>query len=306
MDLLGIIDSSTRLGEATRRVYRDAVRRFELFAGGERSGAAVQRFRDHLLTEIIGRMGKPRKPQTAYKMLAGLRYASRRFADLGLGADFARAAEMPARPAWMPRDGLDLDEARAVRQVCAADPSIRGLRDLGLVDVALVAAALRVAEIETLAVGAYHARDHLLDVARKGGWTQHCYLDAGTCRVLDTWIDVRRGRPGDPLFVSLHPSTTDRPLLGEGLSSAGIRHIIAGRAAEAGIARRITPHVLRHTWFGLGLRAGLSLERLSLAAGHRRPAAGAPAVAARYRHDLLAREQPVGVAIRALLEGHEE
>lgn len=299
--LADIVRNSTRLGTRTKAVYLDAIQRFEAMPRAALTIAAVEEFRDLLLREIT-RTGKPRQPQSAHKMLAGLRYASRRFAERGLGPDFARGAEMPRRPAWVPATGLDLAEARALRVTCAGDQTLRGLRDTAMVDLAEIAVAGRCSEIAALTVGSYLHRDHVLLVPRKGGWQQRCFLDEGTCRVLDAWLAQRGGRAGDPMFVALHPSTSDRLILGDGLSSAGVRHIVAERATEAGIKRRITPHALRHAFFGLGLRAGLPLERLSEGAGHRQPSDRAPAVAARYRHDLLAREQPVGAAIRKLLE----
>jgi integrase len=293
--LLEIVANSERLGDNTKAIYANAIRRFDAFAGGERSQVLVEQFGKHLLKKVT--------PQTAHKLLSGLRYVGGRLADLRLGLDFTFGIEMPKRIAGKRRESPTSLEVQAVRRACVDDVAIQGLRDLAMVDLIAIGAASRCNEVATANKGDYNSRTRILAVHRKGGWTQECYLDPGTCRVLDRWLDVRgKVAPDDPLFVAIHPSTLDRPLLGGRLSGSGVRYIISTRAKQAAISSRLTPHHLRHAFFALGLRAGLPLERLAEAAGHRGPTDRSPAVSVTYRHDLLAREAPVGVSIRNLLE----
>ncbi len=301
ISLVDIIQRSARLAPATKSVYLAAAKRFDAFAyatGGARTPTTVEAFRDDLLSRV--------SPQTARKVLAALKYVGRRVADLELGADFARAIEMPKGGPGERRESLILDEARGVIRVCRADLTLRGLRDTAMIETSMIATAARRTELSALDRQDFDPRQRTLRLQRKGGWIQICALDPGTCAAIEVWLEARGGHDEDPMFVRLSVSTQDRLAIGGRLSGAAICTVVAARARQAGIDRRVTTHVLRHSHFGLGLMAGVGLERLSMAAGHRRPTDGAPTVAATYRHDLRAREEPVGLVIRNLLDAQPE
>jgi integrase len=288
--LLDVIKGSTRLRPATVKTYATAVENFLAFAGGSPlTGALVEAWRDH-------RLGSGASAATVHKGLAALKFASRRAAALGLlPADFAAAAEFPARAPWSPRKALTVEEFLALERVCRDDPTPAGLRDLTIIDVAGRACGARRGALAALTVGSYK-KPHL-KVPKKGGGTQIVTVDAVTGAALEAWLAWRRGRGSDSLFVSLHRTVEDMWGAGKGLSASGIAYVITARAKQAGLRRHVHPHLLRHTHISLALAAGAPPHRVMSSAGHR-----SLATTSRYITDLEADESPVGDTIAAHLQ----
>ena len=90
-------------------------------------------------------------------------------------------------------------------------------------------------------------------------------LTTQTVGVLKVWLAERAGRPDDPLF----PSRS-----GTALSRDAIEHRVAKHAATASracpsmAAKKITPHVLRHTAAMRLLHAGVETTVIALWLGH--------------------------------------
>jgi integrase/recombinase XerD len=288
MSLIDVVRSSTRLRPTTRQTYATSIELFEAFAAGRPfTGALVEQWRDVRLADGVN-------ATTVYRDLAAIRFASRRAAALGLAAvDFAAAAEFPARSPWTPGDALTVDECVRIEAVCIRDPSPVGLRDLSMFRVGTRVGGPRRTELRTLTVASY--RRSFLAYARKGGWRQEVAVDALTTEALDAWLSWYCGRSDEPLFVSLHRSVSDEWARGRSISGAGIAHAIATRAGQAGIHRRVTPHVLRHTFVSLALAAGVPAHLVMIGAGHR-----SLATTSRYISDTRSDSPPLGDAIADL------
>jgi site-specific recombinase XerD len=115
----------------------------------------------------------------------------------------------------------------------------------------------------------------------KGGKERMAYLTPEADGLLRRWLETRRVRK---LAQCKHVFCT---LTGEPLAGAYLRELVARKGAEAGIAWRVHPHALRHT-FGTDLleRTG-DLALVQDALGHSSPET--TRVYARVRSSRLAR-----------------
>lgn len=159
---------------------------------------------------------------------------------------------------------LTHDEVDALLQ--APDRSSwEGRRDRALLLVA-AQAGLRVSELAdlncadvALGVGAY------IRCRGKGRKERVTPLTRQTVAVLRVWIAERQGLPDDPLF----PTRTGRRLTRD-----AIKHRVAQHAAVAATtcpslqAKRVSPHVLRHSCAMALLHSGIDVTVIALWLGH--------------------------------------
>jgi site-specific recombinase XerD len=90
-------------------------------------------------------------------------------------------------------------------------------------------------------------------------------LTKQTVAVLRTWLAERAGHPDDPLF----PTRTGRTLSRDAIEHRIAKHAAAATAACPTLAaKKITPHVLRHTTAMRLLHAGIDTAVIALWLGH--------------------------------------
>jgi len=142
-----------------------------------------------------------------------------------------------------------------------------GRRDHALLDVA-VETGLRVSELAglrncdvELGTGAHLSCDG------KGRKRRSTPLRKQTAAVLAAWMKERGGGPGDPLF----PARRGTPI-----SRGAVGRLVARHAAGAALrcpslhAKRVTPHVLRHSCAMSLLAQGVDTAVIALWLGHER------------------------------------
>jgi len=161
---------------------------------------------------------------------------------------------------------------------------LEGPRWLDKRNVALVSlmarAGLRVSEALGLRMGdvELNARSGSVLVRRgKGLKERRVPLSAEARRALREYLEVRPEARTDMLFLS-------RTL--EPLKARDVQRLIAEAARRAGLRKRVTPHVLRHTFATRFLRQGGDLATLQAVLGHANLA-----TTARYLHPDAARVQ---------------
>ena len=286
IDLTGVISTSTRWSRATHLVYGSAVKRFVADMGGDLSGAAVERWRDGLLTRGLG-------ATTVHKLVAAVRAVSKRYEQLGLGPDFARAAELPKLPDWAPRQPPNVSAVVAVIETCRKDPSPVGLRDLPIVLLQAQACGERRGEIETQVNG--DLRGRVLAVHRKGGRTQQVALDDETLNALQSWLTWRSGGAREAMFVSLARTVEDQWERRGRLTGAGVARMLARRCRDARV-RTIRPHDLRAFFISAMLESGAKPHTVMLAAGHK-----SLNTTSRYVGDITDNSEPAGVSVASFL-----
>ncbi len=118
--------------------------------------------------------------------------------------------------------------------------------------------ALRVADV-SLSTGA-HVR-----VIGKGRKERCTTLTRETVAVLRQWLKERQGEPDDPLF----PTRQGRPLSRHTVGVLVTKHAQAAAADRPSLAaKRVTPHVLRHTNAMLLRAGGVDIATIALWLGH--------------------------------------
>ena len=170
---------------------------------------------------------------------------------------------------------LTLEEARrllrqAKRQLgpyprklsTSTDGCFLALRNLAIVEL-LLATGMRVGELTALMVSDYRREEGSLTVWGKGARQRLALLpDDRSRRVLDTYSEHRMNVPAEnknALFINV---------LGGSLSTQGVANAVSRLAEDAGISRRVTPHMLRHTVATLLLKHGADIRVVQEFLGH--------------------------------------
>ncbi|HVV51980.1 MAG TPA: site-specific integrase [Polyangia bacterium] len=290
--LLDVVARSQRWSRPTRLVYQNAVLRFLEFAGGALTGAAVERWRDHLLN------GERLEPATVHKLLAAVRAVSRRHAALTHGPDFASPAELPKLDPWTPPSPPVLADVGALLDEAEHDRSPLGLRDRPVIRLMALTAGERVGEVCGHRNG--DLVEAILSIRRKGGWTQQVQVDQDTLDALHEWIAWRGENPDDPMFIKLRRSLGDEWEASGPLTSGAVARMLARRCRSAGIKRVIRPHDLRRFFISALLDGGAKPHETMLAAGHK-----SLSTTSRYVGRVDAGGVPAGTRIASML-GHSK
>jgi site-specific recombinase XerD len=139
--------------------------------------------------------------------------------------------------------------------------SFRRLRDVAALEV-LFATGIRVGELVSLRLGDWCEEDRALIVRGKGARQRLAFLpDDRSLKALCDYVTQRRKLlvEHDSLLVNA---------AGNAISPQGIARILAIMAKQAGIATKVTPHMIRHTVATLLLRYGADIRIVQEVLGH--------------------------------------
>jgi integrase/recombinase XerC len=151
---------------------------------------------------------------------------------------------------------LPIDESEALLRVAPA-PAAAGPRDRAILEL-LYATGVRVAELSGLDVEDVDLRDGAVRVLGKGGKERIVPMGGPAIEALRAYLGERAS---GPLLKNAR---------GGRLTVRSIHRIVRARARAAGLARRVTPHTLRHTFATHLLDAGADLRLIQELLGHAR------------------------------------
>ena len=251
----------------TRRAYLSDVRQFvaSLEASSNPSTVTAADVRAFLAALHAGC-----HPATLGRKLASLR-SFFRFAlrEGGCGLDPTAGIPAPRQPKRLPNP-LPVDDCATLIESPDSGPRSErpgrgGLRDRALVEL-LYGAGLRVGEAAALDVRDVDLHRGEVRVMGKGGKERVVPLPAAARESLGEYLDSRRvpGILAEPLFPSLRPRDGRARRLGQ----RDIRRILKARARGAGIADRVHPHRLRHSYATHLLDMGADLREIQELLGH--------------------------------------
>jgi integrase/recombinase XerD len=159
----------------------------------------------------------------------------------------AASAHYAKQPDPLPKDVLTLAEAVAILE--APDASTpHGQRDRAILET-MYATGLRRAELRALEVADLDLDAELLTVRRgKGGKGRVVPLTRTACAALDAYLRTTRpallgGQDSPRLFVSPVNNPGDGVCLGE----HALGNLVTRYARAAGVKKKVTPHLWRHT-----------------------------------------------------------
>ncbi len=216
-------------------------------------------------------------PGTAARRLSALRQFFRFLHAEGVrGDDPTATLDGPKLNRPLPKYLNEADVAKLLA-VARAWPGPEGLRLLALVEV-LYATGLRVSELVALPLSALPRAGRMLIVRGKGGRERMVPLSdpaeealAAYRRVRDQFISGRKTKAKG----GKRPVARDNPWLfpsrGKGghLTRARLLQLLKEMAAKAGLdRRRVSPHVLRHSFASHMLAHGADLRSLQQMLGH--------------------------------------
>jgi site-specific recombinase XerD len=251
------LKSARDLSEHTLRAYRSDLEDYSRFLAARRLCAdehnSVLAYAAHLREE------REVAPRTLRRRIACLRgfYKEQVRSGVLARSPFADLEMKLPRPRALPR-ALTRGEARLLAGAAA---SAGGAGDaaggrFALAVLLLLATGLRVGELVRIRGCDFDADGGSLHVHGKGRRERKVFVvDAGLRRRL-----APLAAAAGPL-----PLWTGR---GEPWTTQGVRRALRRFAAEAGIARRVTPHMLRHTCATLLLEDGVDLRVLQRLLGH--------------------------------------
>lgn len=177
-----------------------------------------------------------------------------------LSSSPAEEIDSPKIPRTLPNI-LDLDEVE--RLLDQPDQSLQGLRDRAMLEL-LYATGMRVSELMRLHLNHVHLEAGYVLLFGKGSKERIVPIGDEAMRWVQRYLQESRrqllkGRESDFLFISRYGKPMSRQQFWKSIKAYG---------KKAGIRKRITPHLLRHSFASHLLERGADLRSVQLMLGH--------------------------------------
>ena len=242
--------------------YTRDVRRMAEFARGYEARDPGAVTRDILRDMVFALKDLGLSPATIRRQISALRtYYAFLVAEGKVTRDPTDRLQ-PPRPGRSLPDALSLAEVEALLGAPGVEDRL-GWRDRALLELGY-GAGLRVSELCGLELGDLALGEGLVRAFGKGGKERLVPIGRGVAGAVSVYLhtlrpQLDRGRTGERVLLN----TWGRPL-----SRVGAWGIVKRAAQKAGIAKRVTPHTLRHTFATHLLQGGADLRAVQEMLGH--------------------------------------
>ena len=266
LDFIAYLEFERGLSRNTLEAYRSDLLQYGAFlarTGGDALTADHATLSAFLAELAEGANGRPpAAPTTLQRKTACLRSFYRHLRRDGLlDSDPTANLRSPKRSQRLPQVLARDEVARLLEQPQGTSPA--ALRDRALLEV-MYACGLRSSEAISLEITDLDLEAGVLRARGKGA--KERLVPIGRIALAALRLYLARGRPA---LVGLrderHVFVNRR---GTGLTRQGLYKIIQGHAATAGLAERMSPHTLRHTFATHLLAGGCDLRSLQEMLGH--------------------------------------
>lgn len=226
----------------TVKTFKSVLRRFVAYLRGRHVSEATTWDVDGFLAELKRSSYSERSIYTAA-------VAVKRFMDyLGLSENL-KGFELPKRPVELPRY-LTPEEVQAMVEAA------QDIRDKLIVSL-LYCTGMRVSELASVCVSDVDLEEGSIRVRGKGAKERVVFFNGATRELLSNYLE--RVRPSEYLFPGrgsdcIHYVTVER--------------ILKRVARAAGLRKRVTPHVLRHSFATHSLARGMDVREIQELLGH--------------------------------------
>jgi integrase/recombinase XerD len=267
LDFLAYLEFERGLSRNTLEAYRSDLLQFGRFLearGAEATVATPVDIGDFLaeLAEGDGNGRAPSSPATIHRKAACLRSFYRHLRREGLReSDPTTSISGPRRGRRLPKVLNRGEVQKLLSQPKGTAPT--ALRDRALLEL-MYACGLRASEAIGIEIADLDMEDAVLRARGKG--SKERVVPVGRAALEAVRIYLERGRPAlvhqgivAKLFVNFR---------GEPLTRQGLYKIVRRHAATAGLAERMSPHTLRHTFATHLLAGGCDLRSVQEMLGH--------------------------------------
>jgi integrase/recombinase XerD len=265
LDFLAYLEFERGLSRNTLEAYRSDLLQFGRFLearGADATGATAADVSDFLAELAEGNGRPPSSPATIHRKAACLRSFYRHLRREGLReSDPTASISGPRRGRRLPKVLNRGEVTKLLAQPKGTAPT--ALRDRALLEL-MYACGLRASEAIGILVTDLDAEEGVLRARGKG--SKERVVPVGRAALEAVRIYLERGRAAlvhgglvTHLFVNFR---------GEPLTRQGLYKIVRRHAATAGLAERMSPHTLRHTFATHLLAGGCDLRSVQEMLGH--------------------------------------
>ena len=266
LDFLSYLEFERGLSRNTLEAYRSDLLQFGRFLA-ERKASAVDASSGDV-ADFLGVLAtgdvdhRPASPATIHRKSACLRSFYRHLRREGLrDSDPTASLSAPRRGRKLPQVLTRGEIERLLTQPHGTAP--QALRDRALLEV-MYACGLRASEATALEVGDLDLEERVLRARGKGSKERLVPVGQEAMRAVRVYLE--RGRPA--LVKQGHEPHLFVNFRGGRLTRQGLYKIVRRHATSAGLADRMSPHTLRHTFATHLLAGGCDLRSVQEMLGH--------------------------------------
>jgi integrase/recombinase XerC len=255
----GYLDTERNMSPHTLAAYRRDLDQLASFVVSDKGEAATVLDVDHiLLRRYLAQLGKSVKKSSVGRKLAAIRSFFRYL--LRCGVVSKNPAELIATPKKENRlpFHLDIDQVTTLVEAPAADHKY-ALRDRAILEM-LYSCGLRVSELTGLNIGELDMSGEMVRVMGKGGKERIVPVGSRAITAIREYLADRTELAGcGPLFLNTR---------GQRINRRSVARIIDGYVLRIAAFKRISPHILRHTFATHMLEGGADLRAIQELLGH--------------------------------------
>jgi len=253
------LETERNVSPHTLEAYGRDLKQLALFVVAEKGEAATAGDVDHLLLRrYLALLGKSARKSTIGRKLAAIRTFFRFLLRRGIIAkNPAELIATPKREQRLPFH-LDIDQATTLVEA-PTDDQRHALRDRAVLEL-LYSSGLRVSELTGLAIGDLDLAGGMVRVLGKGGKERIVPVGSRAVEAIRGYLMQRGELAGiGPLFLNTR---------GDRINRRSVARIVDAHVLRIAAFKRISPHVLRHTFATHLLEGGADLRAIQELLGH--------------------------------------
>jgi integrase/recombinase XerD len=249
--------------ENTVAAYRNDLAQFLAYLADKSISSLQDVERGHILKHVQYLKERGYASSTTARKLATVKSFFHFLAADGiLKDDPTVAVDFPTVAKRLPRP-LSPEETARLLSEPSKSSTPKALRDRALLEL-MYATGMRASEVIGLEVDAVDLESGTVRCLGKGNKERILPLHKRACETLGVYLEHGRGR----LMRSRNETALFINRLGRPLTRQGLWLIVKEYAADAGIARRVTPHTIRHSFATHLLDGGAGLREVQQLMGH--------------------------------------
>jgi integrase/recombinase XerC len=259
-DFLDYLSHEKRLSPRTVRAYRSDLAALTAFLDARGFVRGPEALDAGMIRSYLVEIHEQTAARTRARKLSCIRSFFRFLVRRGrLKRNVGEEILSPKLPKLLPR-ALGVDEVFGLLEKEApADPI--HIRDLAMIEL-LYGAGLRAQELVDLDLFRIDLRERKVRVLGKGNKERIVPFGSKALSALERWLEVRA------TIVSSEEKAVFVSKEGKRLSTRGLRRRLHARVEEVGLERKVTPHVMRHSFATHLLDGGADLRAIQEMLGH--------------------------------------